>query len=194
MSVISNPNAVPLSPGGRESASCLPPVCQLSATCLPAVCHLSATCLPPVCHLSASCLPAVCHLSASSHDWILVDLSSGREDVSAELGQDDDGHHTHHQPVHQQQVQHPRSQGHHTYTHTYTCKHTGPKYFAMVQCFVSCAISVSINLWFLPGFFFPGWNTRCLGWSVGWAGETWHLCGKVNFYYGGQLFFDNDRC
>lgn len=47
----------------------------------------------------------------SSHDGILVDLRSRREDVSADLGQADDGHHTNQQPLRQQQVQHPRSQG-----------------------------------------------------------------------------------
>lgn len=45
------------------------------------------------------------------HDRILVDLRSGGEDVPADLGQADGGHHAGQQPVQQQQVQHPRSQG-----------------------------------------------------------------------------------
>lgn len=48
---------------------------------------------------------------SSSHDRILVDLRSGREDLPADLGQAHGGHHTTQQPVQQQQVQHSRSQG-----------------------------------------------------------------------------------
>lgn len=38
------------------------------------------------------------HQSGSSHDRILVNLCSWREDMSADLGQADDGHHTNQQP------------------------------------------------------------------------------------------------
>jgi hypothetical protein len=31
-------------------------------------------------------------------------------------------------------------------------KHSGPKYLAMVQCFVLCAVSVSINCWYCFNF------------------------------------------
>lgn len=38
-------------------------------------------------------------LLPSSHDRILVNLCSWREDMSADLGQADDGHHTNQQPL-----------------------------------------------------------------------------------------------
>ncbi len=53
------------------------------------------------------------HLSLlSSHDRVLVDFCSWRENLPADMGQTNDGHHSHQQPLHQQQVQHSRSQGH----------------------------------------------------------------------------------
>ena len=45
------------------------------------------------------------------HDRVLVDLGAWREDMPADLGPHDGGHHSHQQPVHQPQVQHSRSQG-----------------------------------------------------------------------------------
>lgn len=48
----------------------------------------------------------------SSHDRVLVDFCSWRENLPADMGQTNDGHNSRQQPLHQQQVQHSRSQGH----------------------------------------------------------------------------------
>lgn len=44
-------------------------------------------------------------------EFWLIDLCTGGEDVPADLGQADGGHHTHQQPLREQQVQHPWPQG-----------------------------------------------------------------------------------
>lgn len=106
--------------------------------------------------------------STHSHDRILVDLRSGGEDVPADLGQADGGHHTHQQPLCQQQVQHPRSQGQtqHSIEQNIPLSSSLLEFFCSYLC-VFCLLT--------------GGNAGCPGGSVRWTGQTRHFCGKVNF-------------
>lgn len=103
-----------------------------------------------------------------SHGRVLVDIRSRREDVSADVGEDECSHYSRQQSVHQHQVLYSRPEGE----------------AIAVLCLVFEGWSLyTVMFQVRLGCFWTGGNAGCACRSVRWARQTGLLRGKVRLLF-----------